>query len=319
MINKYSIRNIFTNNNSFNYSNYRRIKFNFEKIEEELGKIVLPGLKKFKSKKDPIRFMVYLYEGYHSQKSELLSSYEMKYPSRELNIEEKKLLVEFMKKNENNRKIMGEFLSSCQILIDYIQKENYNNNYLLSNIIKELPYYIQLNEQFKKFFEQINNDINKINTQFFTVNTLLSIFKLFEHFCWKEMKENINLQYKEKIDDNKKKEIISYFKEYNKFKDKLISKRDLAGALRRFISRYLVGKRSDTEVDEKQKLIKQIIRNDLWELYIIQNENKFQVEIYSLTFDLNVNQAFEYYEILGEDELNIKDIDLIEENINNEK
>ena len=133
------------------------------------------------------------------------------------------------------------------------------------------------------------------------------------------MKENINLQYKEKIDDNKKKEIISYFKEYNKFKDKLISKRDLAGALRRFISRYLVGKRSDTEVDEKQKLIKQIIRNDLWELYIIQNENKFQVEIYSLTFDLNVNQAFEYYEILGEDELNIKDIDLIEANINNEK
>ena len=122
------------------------------------------------------------------------------------------------------------------------------------------------------------------------------------------MKENINEQYKEKIDENKKKEIVNYFKEYNYNNDKLISKNDLAGAIRRFISRYLVGKRGDTEIDEKQKLIQQITRNDLWELYIVKNENIFQSEIYSLCFDLNVSQAYEFYEILGEDELNIKDI-----------
>ena len=69
-----------------------------------------------------------------------------------------------------------------------------------------------------------------------------------------------------------------------------------------------MGKRGDTEVDEKQKLIQQITRNDLWELYILKNEAKYQSEIYSLCFDLNVGQAYEFYEILGEDELNIKDI-----------
>ena len=80
MIRIYSIRNIFDNNNNdINYSNYKRIKFNFDEIESELGKLILPGLKKFKSSEDPIKFMVYLYEGNRSQKSQILLKYENKY------------------------------------------------------------------------------------------------------------------------------------------------------------------------------------------------------------------------------------------------
>ena len=311
LMNIYSIRNIFTDNDNYkiNYNNYKRIKFSFEEIEEELGKIILPGLKKFKSNDEPIKFVVYLYEGYRSKKSELLSNYEMKYPSRELNIQEQKLLFNFMKDNEKNRKIMNEFLSSCQILIDYLQKENYNCSYLISDVIKDLPYYMELNEKFKNFFNNCNNN------KFFTVNTLLNIFKIFEHFCLRETKENINEQYKEKIDNNKRLEIINFFKNYNTNNDKLITKKYLASAIRRFISRYLAGKRGDSDIDEKQKLIGQIIRYDLWELNVIKNEDKFQSEIYSLTFDLNVGQAFEYFKILDEDSPNhninndINDID----------
>ena len=306
MINKYSIRDIFfenKNNNRINYNNYRRIKFNFEEIEQELGKLILPGLKKIKENDEPIKFVVYLYEGYRSKKSDILLSYENKYPSRELKLEEKKILFNFMKENENDRKIMNQFLSSCQILIDYIQKENYNKSYPLSDVIKELPYYIELNEKFKQFFIVNSNKIN------FSVNTLLDVFKLFEHYCWKEMKETLNNQYQDNIDNNKRMEIIQFFKDYNKNNDKLITKSDLAAALRRFISRYLAGKRGDTDIDEKQKLIGHIIRNDLWELNIIKNEEKFQNEIYSLTFDLKVSQAYEFYKVLGEDLFN-PEIDL---------
>ena len=123
---------------------------------------------------------------------------------------------------------------------------------------------------------------------------------------------NINEQYKEKIEKKKKIEIIEFFKEYNINNNRIITKKDLAFALRRLISRYLGGKRGDTDIDEKQKLIGQIIRNDLWELYIIQNEERFQNEIYSLTFDLKVSQAYDYYEILEGDSYEIFDLKEIE-------
>ena len=302
LMNIYSMRNIIIdNNNKINYNNYKRIKFNFDEFEEELGKLILPGLKKFKFKAndEPIKFVVYLYEGFSSKKSELLSNFEMKYPSRELNIQEQKILYNFMKQNENDRKIMNEFLSSCQILINYIQKENYNCSYTLSEVIKDLPYYLELNEKFKNFFN--NSYKMKTNDSLFTVNTLLNIFKIFEHFCWKETKENINEQYKEKIDNNKRLEIIKFFQNYNNNNDKLITKKNLAAAIRRFISRYLGGKRGDSDINENQELIGQIIRYDLWELNIIKNEEKFQSEIYSLNFDLKVSQAYEFYKILDED------------------
>ena len=312
MIRIYSIRNIFDNNNNIitiNYTNYKRIKFNFDEIEAKLGKLILPGIKKFKSKDDPIKFMVYLYEGNRSQRSQILLKYETKYPSRELNLNEKAILYDFINKNKISKNIINEFLSSSQILIDYIQKENYNIKKPIYEIIQELPEYIELNGEFKKFFGDNKN---------FRINILLNIYKYFEHFCWSEIKLNINEQYMKKIEKNKKIEIIDFFKNYEmNNKNKLITKKDLAFALRRFISRYLAGKRGDTDIDENQKLIGQIIRYDLWEINIIKNEEKFQNEIYNLTFDLNVSQALDFYEILDGDNYDIFDIKEIKNKDNN--
>ena len=312
MIRIYSIRNIFDNNNNIitiNYTNYKRIKFNFDEIEAKLGKLILPGIKKFKSKDDPIKFMVYLYEGNRSQRSQILLKYETKYPSRELNLNEKAILYDFINKNKISKNIINEFLSSSQILIDYIQKENYNIKKPIYEIIQELPEYIELNGEFKKFFDDNKN---------FRINILLNIYKYFEHFCWSEIKLNINEQYMKKIEKNKKIEIIDFFKNYEvNNKNKLITKKDLAFALRRFISRYLAGKRGDTDIDENQKLIGQIIRYDLWEINIIKNEEKFQNEIYNLTFDLNVSQALDFYEILDGDNYDIFDIKEIKNKDNN--
>ena len=305
LIKIYSIRNIIENN-CINYSNYRRIKFNFDEIETELAKLILPGLKKFKSNDDSIKFMVYLFEGNRSHKSQILMKFESKYPSKELNEKEKRIIYNFIKKYENSRKILNEIFYSCQILIDYIQKENYNKLNSIFDIINELPNYIELNKILKQFFSENKN---------FSINMLLNIYKYFEHFCWKEIRVNINEQYQKKIDKNKKIEIINFFKNLEKEKnDNLITKKDLAFALRRFISRYLAGKRGDTDIDENQKLIGQIVRYDLWDNNIIKNEEKFQNEIYYLTFDLNVGQALDFYDILDGDSFDIFDIKEIKEN-----
>ena len=298
LIKVYSIRNIFEKK-YINYSNYKRIKFNFDEIEIELAKLILPGLKKFKSSDDPIKFMVYLYEGNRSHKSQILLKYENKYPSKELNHNEKLIIYNFIHQYETQRKILNEIFFSCQILIDYIQKENYNKSKSIFEVINELPNYIEINKILKMFFSK---------NEKLSINMLLNIYKYFEHFCWKEIRININEQYHQKIDKNKKIEIINFFKNYETQKDKIITKRDLAFALKSFISRYLAGKRSDTDIDENQKLIGQIIRLDLWENHIIKNDEKFQNEIYYLTFDLNVGQSLDFYDILDGDSFDIFDI-----------
>ena len=313
----YSTRNIFIINDDkifLNYNNYKRIKFDFKSIEEKLGALILPGVKQFKYKDDdePINFMTYLYEGYRGKKSQVLVNYELKYPSKDLNNEEKKILKDFIKKNKNNREIMKSLLSSCQLLIDFIQKENFNEQTLLWDIIENLPSYIIINPKFKEFFEENTNDYI-MDKKYFRVNGLLNIFNLIEHCCWKETKENINEQYKEKIEQNKKDEILKFFKNYNKNENNLITQKDLASALRKFISRYLSGKRGDTDINETQDLIGQIVRNDLWNAKIINDEEQFQTGIYSLTFGLKVSQAYDYYELLKGDSIDVLELNDEEE------
>jgi hypothetical protein len=46
-----SMRNIFSKDNTINYKNYNDIIYDYDYIEEELGKIILPGIKKFKKNK----------------------------------------------------------------------------------------------------------------------------------------------------------------------------------------------------------------------------------------------------------------------------
>ena len=191
MIESYSMRKIFKNDGTLNHQKYKEIQFDFATIEEELGKLILPGVKKFKysEKDDPITFVTYLYEGYRGKKSDVLSNYNTKYPSRELTTEERQSLFEFISKNKNNQEIVKNFLSSCQILIDYIQKENFNKNHSLFKIIQNLPDYIELDEKFKNFFRQKisllglnmnnnnnNNEDDNKNENRFSVNSLINIY-----------------------------------------------------------------------------------------------------------------------------------------------
>ena len=56
----FSRRNCF-DNGKINYSNYKNIQYDFDLIEEEIGKIILPGKKLFKNSQ---RFVTYGFEGY---------------------------------------------------------------------------------------------------------------------------------------------------------------------------------------------------------------------------------------------------------------
>ena len=287
MIKQYSMRNIFKNG-KIDFKEFKSIKYDLESIESELGRIILPGVKRFvfsEQNDEPIKFVVFLYETFRSSRSSIISNYNQKYPSRELTEEEKKLLYFFIKKNKNlNQNFSKDILSSCSILIDFIQKENYNKNKPISKVIGKLPEYILLNfnELLKSFFiENSEEEINE-NSDFvmFSINTLIEIYNLIELICWNQFKENLNIQYQMHLKDDIKKAIKEYL-DNAITENNIIKKQDIANAVRRLISRYLSGKRGDSDISEYRPLSEQITRADLWRAELTDNDN-FNNEIYGI-------------------------------------
>ena len=283
MIMQYSMRDIFKNNKIDFREFNKTIKYDFDAMESELARIILPAIKKFYSKEEdePIKFISYLYETFRSRRSSIITNYNRKYPSRELNDKEKQLLYLFVKDKKNQTSnFTKDILASCQILIDFIQKENFNKNELISTVIKKLPKYIEINESFKSFFILSGNENEKKEHNIFSINTLFNIYNLIELICWNQFKENLNEQYQMHLTDEIKKEIKEYLDE-EIGESNIIKKKDIANAVRRLISRYLSGKRGDTDISEYKKLFDYIQRNDLWRTDLLENDN-FETELFNI-------------------------------------
>ena len=67
-------------------------KFNYElnQIEIELGNLILPGVRKFKSSDEGLRFITYTFEGFRGKNSAILTNFNEKYPPKDLTQDEKK-------------------------------------------------------------------------------------------------------------------------------------------------------------------------------------------------------------------------------------
>ena len=264
-------------------------KFNYEldQIEIELGNIILPGVRKFKASDDELRFITYMFEGYRGKNSNILTNFNEKYPPQELTTKEKAILNYYIQENENED--YKQFLCSIQLLIDYIQKAGKDKDMPIGQIIKNIPEHINIDEKVKLFFD---------NKKEFTVNKLVRIFELFEYLCWNQIMDNILDEFRKPLDEEKKKLILNnkYFKEYND-KEYNIKKIELASAIRKFLSRYIAGKRSQSEINEDKMLFDYLNRVDLWARNI--EDEKFEMEYFVLSsLKITVGEGKAFYDLL---------------------
>ena len=110
----------------------------------------------------------------------------------------------------------------------------------------------------------------------------MDIYNSIEFLCWEQLKNNLNEQYKMKIQENIKRQIKEYIDlNLSKNKNNILKKEDIAPAIRRLISRYLSGKRSDIDISEFKTLFDFIKREDLWDINLQNNEN-FQKSLYEI-------------------------------------
>ena len=307
LIVKYSKRNIFGDKNKIDYRKYNDIVYNFDFIEEELGRIILPGIKKFKN--DKIKFNTYLFEGFRGGNCTVLADYNTKYIQRGLTEYEKESLNELIKENNNSQFYIDVF-TSLQILMNDIIKDNYEQNHLIYKIIEKLPNYIILNGEFTKL---LKNRINKNpKDKCFSVNALVSIFEYFEALCWKEIKKNIFLDYQSELPEDAKQKIVEYFNKLTE--DKIINKKNFTTALRRLISRNIAGFREEEDIRSDSSLKLYITREDLWSKEIFDNES-FDMEIYQIcTDEIKIEHCFNLYNVLDGDNILDEELNRNKEN-----
>ena len=302
LISECSMRNIFNKNDkAINYQKYNDIIYNYDLIEEELGKRLIPYLKKFK--KDKIKFVTYFYEGFRGKNSAVLVDFNAKYAQRELTDDEKNYINKILKIN-NNSNFINDIFSSLQILMNEILKENYNQNYLLFDIIEKLPKYIILNEQLIKL---IKDRYVEHKEKSFIINSLFSIFEYFEDLCWDEIQKNIPIDYMLELPKNVKKIIYNYFNTIS-FEKKIITRFNLSEALRKLISRSIAGSRQEIDIKSDSELKLYINREDLWSQEIL-NDELFVKEVDKIfNPQIKVGHCFCLYKLLKNNDINLDEI-----------
>ena len=303
LITQYSNKNCFSNDCKINYSNYKQIKFDFDTIEEELGKIILPGKRLFSYNQ---KFVTYGFEGYRGDKSSVIQTFDGKYPQEELKEDEKAILNSFLQENHDFKQIMF----SIQLLIFYLSKENENIEKTLNEILLKIPNYVQINPELKSFISR---------NETFKLKHLLTIYEYIERLCYNQIEENVVVDFLIDISQEKKEIIENYYKELPP--NSIITRKVLADAVRKFVSRFLTGKRQEMDLNGEGDLFLFIpYKDELWPKNLT-NDNRFDIELEAIKDKFNskekikVNQAVKLYRVLIPEEKISED----QEAENNEK
>ena len=294
-----SRRNIFLKENTIDYMNDKQFIYDFDSIEKKLGELILPGKVKFNGN-EKIKFVNFCYEGFRGNKSNVFIEFVLTYKQVPLNIEKRQNIYDIIKEkfNEEDNELIN-ILFSIKILIYYLIQERKNEKDDIKNIIYDLPDYITISRECFEFFQN-----PKMNIQ---LEDLIDFYSFFEFLCFKSIIKNLKVQYKKTIDKNIEEGILNTFEE-KKFK--LITKKTLTSACRKFISRYLINSMEKFSCENNMELAINLTRYELWPEEYIHKEEIFNKDIYLLKkANLTIEQCYELYNLLKENEMDeLKDI-----------
>ena len=139
----------------------------------------------------------------------------------------------------------------------------------------------------------------------------MDLFFIFEHLCFENLIKNLQLDLKYEISQEQKNKIRNdLIDNYNK---KTYSLKDLGAAVRRYISRYLVGLTQNIDIENTRPLYFELSRQELWEEKVWKLDCDLEEELkrHIGNLKLQVSQAYKFYELIGNDDK--KDIEFLNE------
>ena len=310
LIYAFSNRKIFCDDGKIDYSNYNTFEYDYDKIEEELANIILPGVCLFE-REDQLNFVSYWGEGFRGKNSNIICEFYSKYPQIDLDTKERQEIINYISKmnkvNEGKTRIklynFKNFYGSMQIILFYLTKQEIiKEDETICNIIKNTSEQLKISNDCMSFF--YNEGKN------FTVKQLMNLFFFFEHLCFDDLSAYLQKEYKNPIQKELKIKITEKLLKARYSNDEITVK-ELAAATRRLISRYLTGQLQPFDIDENQSLDFQLSREDLWEEKIGKLANLVELIDEKINeFKLTVGQAYEFYQIIGEEDRNAFNINI---------
>ena len=302
------------------YRKESEVIYNYGEIEEELGSFILPKIKKFKQE---FRKVVYQYECFTGERSDLIINFRDKYELRELSELELNAVVCYILKN-NNKIDKKNFLFSLQVLIAVILDESPNINETLLAILEKndnsnIPFIdIDINffkgvlENIKQFetYEENSENINKEkNSNYLTVNCLINLFEIVEMFCWDDIRKNLDKNYLEEIskDIEIKLDNILNLKQEDENNTFTVTKIGLCSAIRKFLSRFSSGK-SEENINPNNLLKSYIIKEELWPINFAEQDIDPEINLIFGNLEVKISQAVKLYDFLGGDGQKLEEI-----------
>jgi len=301
LIYTFSRRNIFKKDGTINYLNYNSFEYDILTIENELARLLLPGKCLFADENN-IKFVSFLGEGFNNEKEDVFQQFLKKYRQKDLDENEKKIIIKYFFNNNNiidnynNIKNNKQIYGTIQLIILFLLNNNLNEKEKICDI--KFPKHLRLDEKFIQFLEDEGRN--------FTSDKIMGIFNLFEHFCFNYFYSTLQDEYKEDLSKEINEKIENNLLNNTNLND-IISVRELAAAVRRFISRNLIGNKSEGKINPNNLLLPQLKRPGLWGETIRKLDNLEELISNQLQeLNLTVGQSFKFYEkIKIEDEKEI--------------
>ena len=284
-------------NTKINYFNYNSFIYDFNSIEEELGKILLTGKKLFN--KENIKFVTYCYEGFRGEKSSTLIDFTDLYKPKQLSDEEKQQLYDYVNdKNKYNKYEFTQIMFPIQFIIYYLTQETKEKNTTINNIIKDAPEYLNISNECKSFFEKFSK---------ITVEQLYEVFSFIELLCYDSICKNLKDDYKIELDMELQEKISNYFSDGVQ---KIIGKTNLANACRKLISRYLISTRNDNDINPDNLLSLYLNKNELWNAdFLNDKKDLFEMELNNIkSFNIKVKHAYQLCLFLDPENILLKNV-----------
>lgn len=317
----------YNKDNKVVYTNYKEIEYDLNGIEQKMGKILLKNKRLFSKEQD---FIIYENEG---KTDSILTLFYNKFPQKKLECNRKAKILKEIK----TRKIEETLVHSIQNFFLLVCKSNPDEK-KIKDIISAFEGKYQINKKMKEFFEAFDE---------IEIDTLFGVYEISEYLIFEQIKKSLSEDYQKELSEEDEKQIEGYFsKNKNEAKGTpqenndqaretpqenndqaretpqestqniLITKSVLASAVRKYISRYIIGKKEEPSSDKKEKeTIIDCIKDkeNLWEFKAFKkssqeknetDEEKFISEIQDMreTMKITVDKCIAFYEKLGKDD-----------------
>ena len=275
IIRKYSRRDIFKEDGTINYINYNSFVYDFDSIEKELAKLILPGKCLFK--KDGLRFISYNFD-INSE----ITIFNINYSQSNLNEKEKNKVYYYYKTNLKEKDINAykNFFNSFLYLFFYLNRNKNDRNKKIIKILEDLP---EDNKISKDFINFINKEGKELE-----ICQLIKVFLILEDLSFDKCINSLDNKFK----SNFNKTVIEN-------KNKIFEKKEnLIKAIQKYMLRYLILNDNAEEID-KRSLISELFKSNLWN--INENEIKDIEQIINEEFGnlkLTISNVFYFYQLI---------------------